>query len=243
MGIHYNKIIEKSRVVWIVISLFSVSVQASVSVDNESLFSVVISLLEGGKTVTITATGVSMMPTIENGAKVLLEKREVYETGDIVLAHLSSGKYVLHRIRAKMGKSVVLKGDANMTEEYCPLDSIKAYGSKIEDSLIPVDIAQPLDTPMIEHRRWKINPMYYVQKIGDATFLLPRQVSHVDLSSAKTFNETAEFVYTSMKGRIFSLNDCVNVLLQEYDVDRQTATLDCVNLLITWYTLGIIEVK
>lgn len=241
MGMHYNMIIEKARFVWIVISLFSVSIQAAISVDNESLFSVVLPLLDEGKTVTITATGVSMMPTIENGARVLLEKRESYETGDIVLAHLSSGMYVLHRIHTKTENSVVLKGDANTTEESCPLDSIKAFGSKI--ALIPVDWAQPLDTPMIGHSRWMINPMYYVQKIGDATLLLSKQASRVDFSSATTFNETAEFVFTSMKGKIFDLNDCVDALLQEYEVDKLRATLDCVNLLMTWYTLGIIEIK
>ena len=43
-----------------------------------------------------------------------LRKLEKVEVGDIVLAHLGGGRYVLHRIIAIDGDNVTLMGDGNL---------------------------------------------------------------------------------------------------------------------------------
>ncbi len=84
---------------------------------NEILFPEVAALLNDGHTVTLRAKGNSMMPFIVGGRdSVVLEKADLLRTGDIVLARLQDGSYVLHRVTgfADGGDMVHLMGDGSI---------------------------------------------------------------------------------------------------------------------------------
>lgn len=82
---------------------------------NEILFPEVAALLDEGHTVTLRAKGNSMMPFIVGGRdSVVLEKADLLRTGDIVLARLHDGSYVLHRVTAIGGDEVQLMGDGSI---------------------------------------------------------------------------------------------------------------------------------
>jgi len=83
-------------------------------------------LLEEGRLVTIMTKGGSMSPFIRGERdSVELEKRDKIEVGDIVLAHLGRGRYVLHRVHSLDGEKVVLKGDGNLdATESCLLQDV-----------------------------------------------------------------------------------------------------------------------
>lgn len=84
-------------------------------VPNEVMFSEITALLAEGKTVTFHAKGNSMYPfIIENRDCIVLEHCSHIRKGDIVLAHLPEGPYVLHRIRSLDGENVTLMGDGNL---------------------------------------------------------------------------------------------------------------------------------
>lgn len=99
-------------------------------------------LVAQGHQVSITAKGNSMRPFVESGRDVaILGKAEAYRVRDVVLAELTPGHYVLHRIdrilsttgKRVKGKTsdpaarVILRGDGNVrgTEE-CLLQDIRA---------------------------------------------------------------------------------------------------------------------
>lgn len=83
-------------------------------------------LLDEGKTVLLTAKGSSMHPFIRNGEKILLQKKESYRRGDIVLAMTDSGETVLHRIVSMRDGTVMLMGDNNLQKtETCRATGIK----------------------------------------------------------------------------------------------------------------------
>ena len=70
-------------------------------VPNEVMFSEITALLAEGKTVTFRDC-------------IVLEHCSHIRKGDIVLAHLPEGPYVLHRIRSLDGENVTLMGDGNL---------------------------------------------------------------------------------------------------------------------------------
>ena len=78
-------------------------------------------LLREGKPYPIYVKGYSMRPFIEHTRdRVFLEKRDTYNVGDAVLAQISPGHYVLHRIIEKEGENLTLQGDGNIRGvEHC----------------------------------------------------------------------------------------------------------------------------
>ncbi len=82
-------------------------------------------LLEG-HAVTIMTKGSSMSPFIRGERdSVELEKRDDVEVGDICLCHLGNGRYVLHRVHARKGDRLQLKGDGNLdATEACTVQDV-----------------------------------------------------------------------------------------------------------------------
>lgn len=96
-------------------------------VNNASLLPEVVKLLEEGHTVTLPLRGFSMRPFLEDQRdKALLSKPTGIRKGDAVLAEISPGRYVLHRIVDISGDHVTLLGDGNLTPEHCRRRDIRA---------------------------------------------------------------------------------------------------------------------
>lgn len=94
---------------------------------NEVFLPQVVALLKEGHTATLPLRGRSMRPFLEDGRdKALLEITEKPQVGDAVLAEISKGHFVLHRIINIEGTNVTLRGDGNLSNEYCQLSDIRA---------------------------------------------------------------------------------------------------------------------
>ena len=91
-----------------------------VVVPNAILLGEVKRMLAEGREVVIPTKGNSMLPFIKGVRdSVKLRKLDTLEVGDIVLAELREGVYVLHRVFALDGDKVTLMGDGNRTVEHC----------------------------------------------------------------------------------------------------------------------------
>lgn len=103
----------------------------SMVVPNGELFADVTRLLEAGHRVTINCKGVSMLPVIRGGRdQVVLEKKEEYGAGDIVLFSIGD-RYILHRIVSTDGRVAVTRGDGNFRgTEACRVQDI--HGKAVE---------------------------------------------------------------------------------------------------------------
>ena len=85
------------------------------TIPNDILLGEVTSLLAGGQEVVIMTKGNSMLPLLRSEKdSVALRKKDDVEVGDIVLAYLGGGRYVLHRIIAIEGENITLMGDGNV---------------------------------------------------------------------------------------------------------------------------------
>lgn len=93
---------------------------------NDKFLPEVVRLLNEGHTVTLRLRGYSMRPFLENNRdKALLTKAVDIKKGDPVLAEISPGHYVLHRIVDISGGTVTLLGDGNLTVERCRTEDVK----------------------------------------------------------------------------------------------------------------------
>lgn len=96
-------------------------------ISNDIFFPQIIQQINEGHTVTLNLRGYSMRPFLENERdKALLQRPDKIETGMPVLAEISKGRYVLHRIIRIDGDKVTLLGDGNYIPEHCTLADIKA---------------------------------------------------------------------------------------------------------------------
>ena len=81
-----------------------------------------------GVCVTLPVNGNSMLPFIIGGREsVILQQPIEPRVGDVVLALVKGGYYVVHRIIAIDGDTVTLMGDGNLSiTEQCLVSDIKA---------------------------------------------------------------------------------------------------------------------
>lgn len=276
MNIH----LKKPLLVFFSINSLLINAQTQITIDNESFFDYVIPLIDQGHNTIIPAKGKGMIPFINDGEKILLEKSVNYNKGDIVLARLSNGNYVLHRVISISKDSVSLMGDANLYYQQCHIDSLKAICRVKYDKQ---HCAISLDTniqkarvelwqaclsqrdvllssfPIFKDNYWEdiflsrmksgkglllsVRTCYNIMEINKIKCLISKDSQIIDFSELVTLNESAMYLFTKVKGQKFRLHDMVEFLLQEYEVDEQTANNDCLNLLTKWFSSGIIKVE
>lgn len=105
-----------------------------ITLPNDVMLGSVRDLIKEGHPVVIMTKGVSMLPFIE-GKKdsVLLVAPEGLKPGDIALAEVVPGRYVLHRVRGVSADRVVLQGDGNYRgQEVCPPGQVCAKVKEIQ---------------------------------------------------------------------------------------------------------------
>ncbi len=97
-----------------------------VVLPNEILLGEVSKMLREGHQVVIMTKGNSMLPFIRGDKdSVNLELRQDVQPGDIVLALLKPGHYVLHRVASRQGDRLILHGDGNLRgNEECSVGDV-----------------------------------------------------------------------------------------------------------------------
>ena len=65
--------------------------------------------------------------------------------------------------------------------------------------------------------------------------------SQVNFSKLVSLNETAAYLFKAVQGREFTAETLANLLLDEYEVDRETALKDAESLCAQWKEIGIAE--
>ena len=102
----------------------------TLQIDNAVFFEEVMQHIRSGEKVRIRAKGNSMLPLIHSGRdEITLQPltSQSIQKGNIVLARLQNGMYVLHRIAKLQQGNVWLRGDGNPhTQERCTVEDLLA---------------------------------------------------------------------------------------------------------------------
>ena len=104
-------------------------------IRNSLFFSEVANRIAEGERVRIRAKGNSMMPFIRDSKDdVILEKptKLSFQKGRLLFVQLQDDNYVLHRVKEIDGRSILLRGDGNLSIlESCTVDNVIAEATTV----------------------------------------------------------------------------------------------------------------
>ncbi len=86
----------------------------------------------------------------------------------------------------------------------------------------------------------KKNPEFILKEIGNEIVLVPFGNKAVNFNGMVTFNETAKFLWENAVGD-FNENSLALCLIEEYDVDMETAIITCRDFIRSLGEVGAIE--
>ncbi|MBO4585987.1 MAG: PqqD family protein [Bacteroidales bacterium] len=64
--------------------------------------------------------------------------------------------------------------------------------------------------------------------------------ANVNYSSLISLNDTAAYLFKNLQGKDFTEETAVDLLLEEYEVDRETAAKDVKALVAKWLEIGLL---
>ena len=82
---------------------------------------------------------------------------------------------------------------------------------------------------------------FYLHKIFDENVIMADGVENIDFNNIIALNKIAAYLWEHIEGHDFSIDDMVEAVLQEYEVDAETARQDCTSLVKKWIDAGIVE--
>ena len=77
--------------------------------------------------------------------------------------------------------------------------------------------------------------------MGKEYILVAEGLDVLDANTMMSMNATAAFLWEAVEGKAFDAETLVQLLLDEYEVDLDTAEKDVKDLLETWAKAGAIE--
>ena len=87
----------------------------------------------------------------------------------------------------------------------------------------------------------KIKEGFVLRTICGQSVISGEGKSNVNFSKLVSLNDTAAFLYKAAEGKEFTPETLADLLLEEYEVDRETALKDATALCEQWKEIGIIE--
>ena len=87
----------------------------------------------------------------------------------------------------------------------------------------------------------KIKKEYELQSICGDAMLIPRNEEEIDNKEIITLDPVSEYLWTKVATMdSFTTDTLAKLLMQEYDVDEETAREDCALIAETWMEMKII---
>ena len=82
---------------------------------------------------------------------------------------------------------------------------------------------------------------YTLRSLGKEYILVADGFEAVDFSRMISMNESAAFLWKEVEDKDFDADMLTNLLMDNYDIDRETAQNDVATMLKSWSDAGIIE--
>ena len=86
----------------------------------------------------------------------------------------------------------------------------------------------------------RIKKGYRLRPLGKEFILVAEGLEALDANTMVSMNATAAFLWEAVEDKEFDASTLVQLLLDEYDVDQDTAEKDVASLIQTWCDAGII---
>lgn len=87
----------------------------------------------------------------------------------------------------------------------------------------------------------KIKEGFELRTICRENIIISHGVSNINFTKVISLNESAALIWRGVEGKEFSVDDMVKILIDEYEVDEETARADSEKLVEDWKQVGFIE--
>ena len=87
----------------------------------------------------------------------------------------------------------------------------------------------------------KIKEGFVLRTICGQNVVSGEGTANVNFSKLVSLNDSAAYLYKKVEGKEFTPETLADLLLEEYDVDRETAMKDAEALCAQWKEIGIAE--
>ena len=87
----------------------------------------------------------------------------------------------------------------------------------------------------------KIKKGFELRTVCKENIIIAFGEENIDFSKVISLNESAALMWRAVLGKDFSAEDMDDALMQEYEVDRETALKDAQAMLQQWLEVGLIE--
>lgn len=93
-----------------------------------------------------------------------------------------------------------------------------------------------------KHTTMKTKKGFELQNVCGEHIIVPAGAENVDFSKIISLNPTAAYLWEGVaKKEEFSIEDMVQLLLDEYEVEEPVAREDCLMIAERWAEMGLIE--
>ena len=82
---------------------------------------------------------------------------------------------------------------------------------------------------------------FKLRTICGENVIVAEGIENIDFSRIISMNESAAYLWNKIQGKDFTADSLVDLLLEEYEVNEDTARQDVQQLIIKWQEAGIIE--
>ncbi len=87
----------------------------------------------------------------------------------------------------------------------------------------------------------KAKPGFNLRVVCGENIIVAEGEENIDFSNIISMNESSAYLWNSIQGKDFEVKDLVDLLIEMYEVDEETATRDARLLVDQWKQAEIIE--
>lgn len=82
---------------------------------------------------------------------------------------------------------------------------------------------------------------FKLRTVCGENIIVAEGIDNIDFSRIISMNESSAYLWKNIQEKDFTSDDLVHLLLDEYEVDEDTAKTDVAQLIQKWLEAGIIE--
>lgn len=87
----------------------------------------------------------------------------------------------------------------------------------------------------------KIIEGFKLRPLGKFFIVVGEGLQQVDFNKVVSLNSTAAFLWKSLENKEFEVEDVKRALLDEYEIDEETASRDAAAICVSWKEAGLIS--
>ena len=82
---------------------------------------------------------------------------------------------------------------------------------------------------------------FKLRALGKEHIIVGEGLEQVNFNKMVALNSSAAYLWESVAGKEFSVEDLTDLLLEKYDVEREVAAADAASLAKSWIEAGIVS--